>query len=126
MANKSYKIQIDGQLFKNKIKSKGYTIKRLGSEISRGEKTILRAIHDNEISPPLLEEIANHLNTSVNELISDDCQSSLTKAINNLMRSSMVIADFPPGKIDELDEESRRLFEGEMIGSVYSIVKKYF
>lgn len=125
MNRSGYKISIDGQQLKNKIHSCGYTVKKLGNETSRSEKTILRAIHDNEISPLLLDEISDCLGANTSDLIMQK-DYTLADKVNVLIKDSLSMANVSWRQYMELDEESRKSFDGEMISSVFSIAKKYF
>lgn len=71
MANKPiFKVAINKERFIDYIHSKGVSIRKLGQEIDRTEKTLRRNLNDGEMPSGTLHMIANYLDVDVVDLYS--------------------------------------------------------
>ena len=72
MSNKPiFKVAINKERFINYIHSKGVSIRKLGQEIDRTEKTLRRNLNDGKMPPGTLYMIANYLDVDVADLYSE-------------------------------------------------------
>lgn len=87
MANKAtVRRHVDPEVFKNYIKSRGVSIRQLGSLCETNEKTIRRMLLDGEVTLTIGLDLCAYFDCDFNELFGYDNSPEWKKSMRNVLK----------------------------------------